>query len=318
MNAIAKPDLLKKIGEVKSILDKYQQKHGAGTPKETSRFSTLIQQGNKITKALSNGQAPDVSNVLAAISITKKLGAVAPRFSADNARVANLSWKLDGQKLAWRLYEELCKLGSESVRPIDAQRVADALLPLVGSAAKVALSAEETLGLESFAKRLSGLSNSEIVGRIKRGEIDLCDARAFYNAATGELPEYLRGHEPFAPALFRLTGVFTQLGHENPVEELEKLEKSAASAKAKAETLASLEVNPQVQADEEDLRKFASGELDAGEIERKWQRVSDKIEAWNNAGRPTTHGDYKELETQIFKLGRLRRLAKRADNSFTK
>jgi hypothetical protein len=316
MNTIAKADLLKKIGEAKSILSKHQQKPGAGTPKETSRSSTLIQQGNKITKALSNGLAPDVSHVLAAISITKKLGAVAPRFSADNARVADLPWKVDGQKLAWRLYEELCKLGSESVRPIDAQRISDVLLPLVGSAAKVALSAEETLELENFAKTLSGVSNSEIVGRIKRGEINLCDARAFYNAATEELPEYLRGHEPFASALFRLTGVFTQLGHENPVEELAKLEKSAAETKVKAE--ASFEAHPQVQADENDLRKFSSGELDPDEIEREWQRISDKIEAWNDAGRPTTHGDYKELETQIFKLGRLRRLAKRADNSFTK
>ncbi len=316
MNEIAKANLLQKIGEVKSILSRHQQKHGAGTRGVTSRPSALIQQGNKITKALSNGRAPDISHVLAAISITKKLGATAPRFSADNARVADLPWKADGQKISWRLYEELCKLGSESMRPIDAQRVADVLLPLVGSVAKVALSAEETLGLENFAKRLSGLSNSEIVGRIKRGEIDLCDARAFYNSATGELPEYLRRQEPFASALFRLTGVFTQLDHENPVEELGKLEKRAAEAKAKAET--SFEVNPIPQADEEDLRKFASGELDVDEIEREWQRVSNKIEAWNDAGRPTTHGDYKELEMQIFKLGRLRRLAKRADNSFTK
>ncbi len=316
MNAIAKANLLQKIGEVKSILSKHQQKYGAGTPKETCRSSALIQQGNKITKALSKGLAPDISHVLAAINITKKLGAVAPRFSVDNARVADLPWKADGQKLSWRLYEELCKLESKAVRPIDAQRIADVLLPLVGSAAKVALSAEETLELESFAKRLSGLSNSEIVGRIKRGEIDLCDARAFYNAATGELPEYLRRQEPFASATFRLTGVFTQLDHENPVEELAKLEKRAAETKVKAE--ASFEVNPIPQADEEDLRKFASGELDADEIEREWQRVSDKIEAWNDAGRPTTHGDYIELETQIFKLGRLRRLAKRADNSFTK
>ena len=316
MNTIAKANLLQKIGEVKTILSKHHQKHGAGAPKETSRSSALIQQGNKITKALSNGLAPDISYVLAAISITKKLGAVAPKFSADNARVAVLPWKVDGQKFAWRLYEELCKLESEAVRPIDAQRIANVLLPLVGSAAKVALSAEETLGLESFAKRLSGLSSSEIVGRIKRGEIDLCDARAFYNVAIGELPEYLRRQEPFASTTFRLTGVFTELGHENPVEELEKLEKSAAETKVKAE--ASFEAHPQVQADENDLRKFSSGELDPDEIEREWQRVSDKIEAWHDAGRPTTHGDYKELETQIFKLGRLRRLAKRADNSFTK
>ena len=281
--------------------------------------SELVRSADEISTALSAGVAPNLDHMLIALRACRRLGAVVQKFERNTMQLAAPYRPARGPEIVGRLDDAVDALTSASrPRPIHAQRIADSLLPLVGPAAKAPLSAEETLELENFAKRLAGLSNSDIVSRIKRGEIDLSDARAFHNAATGELPEYLRGQEPFASATFRLTGVFTELGHENPVEELEKLEKSTAGAKAKAEGLASLEVCPQVQVDEEDLRKFASGELDADEIEREWQRVSDKIERWNDAGRPTTHGDYKELETQIFKLGRLRRLAKRADNSFTK
>ena len=279
--------------------------------------SELVRSADEISTALSAGVAPNLDHVLIALRACRRLGAVVEKFERNTMHPAAPYRPARGPEIVGRLADAMHALTSASrPRPIHAQRIADVLLPLVGSAAKVPLSAEETLELENFTKRLAGLSNFEIVGRIKHGEIDLCDAQAFYNVATGELPEYLRRQEPFASATFKLIGVFAELGHENPVEELAKLEKRAEEAKAKAET--SFEVNPSPREDEVDLRKFASGELDADEIEREWQRLSDKIEAWNDAGRPTTHGDYKELEVQIFKLGRLRKLAKRADNSFTK
>jgi hypothetical protein len=329
---VARAALQSKLEDLKKTLSNYQscsirkQVPPTMTKAERNRSDVTVN-CHSISEALAEGKVPDPTQIVLAIRAAKRLGAIADRLTPEIAELSKINWETKGPEIAEKLDDAVAALESASkARSVDAQRVASVLGSLVETREttnqlgshifkvreRLLLNHEETAELEAFFKSLGGLNSKQIASRVRAGVLDETELRAAFYTLIRELPPHLRDQDQFAVAAFKLAGVFKELRARDPREELGRLEKRSAGSGLEA-SRPSVRCNPQVAADLQDMAALTNGRIDMGKVERDYQRVAEELQKWQSAGKPQTHRRYDELTSQLFKLGRLRRLAKQAE-----
>lgn len=326
-----KQKLLTQLNDLKKKLEsRASTDTGRRITKAEINRNELLTTVDEISMSLADLKTPNLTQVALALRACRRAGAVTERLKPENLEMAKTNWSLRGLDISEKLDDAVERFQSENT-PICAQSIANLLTNLISKRtyasstggttfiqvrSEAPLTTKDVVELENFASSLNGLTTRDIAARLRDGRIDLGEAQAFFNLAMKEKENIPRSKELLSVASMKMAGAFQQIGHDAyPAQTLDRSEAEQATARVRTKALQD-RLNTLTA-----IQKSAREEmetLDLSKIEKEYEATARAIRQWDQAGRSQGHRQYLELTTRIFKLGRLRRLAKGTRANFKK